>query len=78
MVFEQTTIDMANRLAAVLGSKPWFSSVGISAAEDGDVALIVYLKRKPRKDESRIPTEWEGVPVKAQQLGKVRPAVQEV
>ena len=74
MVFEQTTIDTANRLAAVLGAKPWFSGVGITANESGDVALVVYLKHKPRKGEPSVPSEWEGVPVRTQQFGTVRPA----
>lgn len=78
MVFEQTTIDTANRLAAVLSAKPWFSSVGITADETGDVAFVVYLKRKPRKGEPSVPSEWEGVPVRAQQFGTVRPASQHV
>lgn len=74
MVFEQTTIDTANRLAAVLGSKPWYSGVGITADETGDAVLVVYLKRKPRKGEPSVPSEWEGVPVRTQQFGTVRPA----
>lgn len=74
MAFEQSTIDAANRLAAMLATEPWFASVGIATDESSHVVFVVYLKRRVRNDDASIPSEWEGIPVQTQYLGRVRPA----
>jgi hypothetical protein len=74
MAFDQTTIDAANRLAAMLAAKPWFASVGIATDESSRVVFVVYLKRRLRNQEGSVPSEWEGVPVQTQYFGRVRPA----
>ncbi len=53
--------------------KPWFSSVGIGE-ESGRPVLIIYLRRLPPKAERTFPQSYEGIPVRAQYLGKLVPA----
>jgi hypothetical protein len=69
MVFDDHTICAATNLAARLQGKPWFSSVGM-AEEGNNPVLIIYLTRKPKVIE--IPPFWEGIPIRIQEIGKVR------
>ena len=67
-------VDAANRLAAKLAGQPWFSAAGITEDDSAGVALIVYLKRNLRCNELDVPSDWEGISVRTQHLGRVRPA----
>lgn len=71
MAFDEQTKQAATRLAQQLAGKPWVFSVGVSE-EEGKPVIIVYLKsRNPR---SSVPEDREGLPVRTEYIGQVRPA----
>src|SRR6266568_3282373 len=73
MAFDEKTRQAAIRLGQALSGKPWFSSAGIGE-ESGRPVLIIYLRRLPPKAERTFPQSYEGIPVRAQYLGKLVPA----
>jgi len=73
MAFDEQTKQAAIRLGQDLSGKPWFSSVGIGQ-DAGRPVLIVYLRRQPPKAQTVVPRVWEGIPVRAENMGNVFPA----
>jgi hypothetical protein len=73
MAFDVKTVQAAQRLGQHLSGKPWYSGVGI-AGESNRPILVVYLRRRPSRDDSGIPQSWEQIPVRAEHMGKILPA----
>ena len=73
MAFSEQTKQAARRLNSKFNGQPWFSSVGISE-EAGTIILLVYLSKHVSRGQAGIPDLWEGVPVRIQYMGRVRPA----
>jgi hypothetical protein len=73
MAFSEETKQAARHLNSRFSGQPWLSSVGITE-EAGRPVLLVYLSKHVSKSQSGIPDIWEGVPVRTQYIGKVRPA----
>ena len=70
MEFNEQVKAAASRLASRLS--PWFTGprVGI-ATENGRTVLVVYLSS--RRNNSQVPQEWEGYPVRVDYSGNLRP-----
>ena len=73
MAFDERTKHAAIRLGQELNGKPWYSSVGVGADMEEPI-LIVYLRRQPRKAQTALPRVWEGIPVRAELMGRIIPA----
>ena len=73
MAVDEPTRNAALRLGESLSMSSDYSSVGISE-ENSRPILIVYLRRNLRKSKpQRIPNDWEGIPVRVQSVGSLRP-----
>ena len=74
MAFDKPVTQAALSLGRKLSASSWYSSVGITEHERSPVLIVYLRKRLSRADASRIPTRWEGIPVKIEQVGRIVPA----
>ena len=70
MEFNEQVKEAARRLASRLSF--WFAGLRVGiATENGRTVLIVYLPS--HRNNSEVPTEWEGYPVRVDYSGTIRP-----
>jgi len=60
---------LAHAVAAFMGA-PGVVSVGLGLAPDGREAIVVGLAPQPADAATRLPDEFEGLPVLAEEVGE--------
>jgi hypothetical protein len=74
MEFNSLHKGAAASLSRHLEGNHWFSAVGITC-EDGIYSLIVYTSKRLPPKTTLIPSEWRGLRVKSQNIGKIMPVL---
>jgi hypothetical protein len=66
-----TAEEAAKRLDEVLRAHPWYLSVGVGAAPEGE-AIFVYVKSVRHSELKSLSAGWMGYPVLIRAVGSIR------